>query len=254
VTRMFERILIANRGEIACRVARTARRLGIEAVAVYSDADANALHVEACDQAFRIGAAPPRESYLNGGAIIDVAKRSGAQAIHPGYGFLSEQPALAERCAAAGIVFVGPGIETLGSLGNKLAARQRAEAAGVPVVPGTFEPLRHVPDDRVVVLGLVSTKRSEVEPAAVLERRVAEASQFVPLERLGLSQPARRFAHRGERFGQQIVECRLQLRDVRLLGAAQLLAEVGALLGIGAVVLRLLEALDFGVQRTGPLG
>src|SRR6188508_3389909 len=86
---MFERIVIANRGEIACRVARTARRLGIETVAVYSDADAHALHVEACDQAFRIGAAPPRESYLNGDAIIDVAKRSGAQAIHPGYGFLS---------------------------------------------------------------------------------------------------------------------------------------------------------------------
>jgi 3-methylcrotonyl-CoA carboxylase alpha subunit len=105
---MFERIVIANRGEIACRVARTARRLGIETVAVYSDADAHALHVEACDQAFRIGAAPPRESYLNGGAIIDVAKRSGARAIHPGYGFLSENEAFAAACAHAGRVILRP--------------------------------------------------------------------------------------------------------------------------------------------------
>ena len=105
---MFDRILIDNRGEIACRVARTARRLGIATVAVFSDADAHALHVEACDQAFRIGAAPPRESYLNGAAIIDVAKRSGAQAIHPGYGFLSENDAFAAACARAGLVFIGP--------------------------------------------------------------------------------------------------------------------------------------------------
>ena len=133
---MFERILIANRGEIACRVARTARRLGIATVAVYSDADAQALHVEACDQAFRIGAAPPRESYLNGAAIIDVAKRSGAQAIHPGYGFLSENEAFAAACAHAGLVFIGPPPAAIAAMGSKSAAKAIMASAGVPVVPG----------------------------------------------------------------------------------------------------------------------
>ena len=134
--RMFERILIANRGEIACRVARTARRLGVGTVAVYSDADARALHVEACDQAFRIGAAPPRESYLNGTAIIDVAKQSGAQAIHPGYGFLSENEAFAAACARAGLVFVGPPPAAIAAMGSKSAAKAIMASAGVPVVPG----------------------------------------------------------------------------------------------------------------------
>jgi 3-methylcrotonyl-CoA carboxylase alpha subunit len=133
---MFERILIANRGEIACRVARTARRLGVGTVAVYSDADARALHVEACDQAFRIGAAPPRESYLNGTAIIDVAKQSGAQAIHPGYGFLSENEAFAAACARAGLVFVGPPPAAIAAMGSKSAAKAIMASAGVPVVPG----------------------------------------------------------------------------------------------------------------------
>jgi 3-methylcrotonyl-CoA carboxylase alpha subunit len=137
----FDRLLIANRGEIAVRVIRACRDLGIEAVVVYSDADADAVHVRAADRAVRIGPAAVADSYLRVDAIVAAAVETRAQAIHPGYGFLSEQPALAEACTAAGITFVGPGIETLGSLGNKLAARQRAEAAGVPVVPGTFEPL-----------------------------------------------------------------------------------------------------------------
>src|SRR6516162_7468549 len=102
---MFDKILIANRGEIACRVARTARRMGIRTVAIYSDADAHALHVSACDEAYRIGAPPPRESYLKGDAIIAIAKATGAQAIHPGYGFLSENEGFAAACAKAGIVF-----------------------------------------------------------------------------------------------------------------------------------------------------
>ncbi|HKU85114.1 MAG TPA: acetyl/propionyl/methylcrotonyl-CoA carboxylase subunit alpha [Casimicrobiaceae bacterium] len=133
---MFTRILIANRGEIACRVARTARRLGIATVAVYSDAEAHALHVETCDRAFRIGAAPPRESYLNGNAIIDVAKRSGAQAIHPGYGFLSENEAFAAACARAGLVFIGPPPAAIAAMGSKSAAKAIMASAGVPVVPG----------------------------------------------------------------------------------------------------------------------
>src|SRR6185312_2767510 len=106
--RMFRTLLIANRGEIACRIARTARRLGITTVAVYSAADADALHVKAADRAILIGAPPARDSYLNIPRIIEAARRSDADAIHPGYGFLSENPAFAEACAEAGIVFVGP--------------------------------------------------------------------------------------------------------------------------------------------------
>ena len=139
--RPFERLLIANRGEIAVRIIRACHELGIESVAVFSDADADAVHVKAADSAVRIGPAAAAESYLRVDAIMAAAAESGAQAIHPGYGFLSEQPALADACTAAGIVFVGPGRETLASLGDKLAARKRATAAGVPVVPGTFEPL-----------------------------------------------------------------------------------------------------------------
>jgi acetyl/propionyl-CoA carboxylase alpha subunit len=139
--RPFDRLLVANRGEIAVRIIRACRELGIESIAVYSDADADAVHVRAADRAVRIGPPPAAESYLRVDAIIAAAEETGAQAIHPGYGFLSEQPALAQACTAAGIVFVGPGVETLDSLGDKIAARQRASAAGVPVVPGTFEPL-----------------------------------------------------------------------------------------------------------------
>src|SRR5438046_5658804 len=105
---MFSKILIANRGEIACRVARTARRLDVRTVAVYSDADARALHVELCDEAYRLGPPAPRDSYLNGEAILRIARDSGAEAIHPGYGFLSENESFAAACAEAGIVFIGP--------------------------------------------------------------------------------------------------------------------------------------------------
>ena len=133
---MFRTILIANRGEIACRIARTARRLGVRTVAVYSDADAHALHVEVCDEAHRIGPPPPRDSYLNGDAIIAVAKRAGAEAIHPGYGFLSENEAFAQRCADAGLVFIGPPPSAIAAMGSKSAAKSIMERAGVPVVPG----------------------------------------------------------------------------------------------------------------------
>jgi len=133
---MFDKILIANRGEIACRVAATARRLGIRTVAVYSDVDARALHVALCDEAIRIGPAPPRESYLNGAAIIDAAKRSGAQAIHPGYGFLSENETFAADCARAGVVFIGPPPAAIAAMGSKSAAKAIMARAGVPIVPG----------------------------------------------------------------------------------------------------------------------
>ena len=129
-------ILIANRGEIACRVIRTARRLGLRTIAVYSDADAKALFVEMADEAYRIGPAPARESYLDADKILAVAKQAGAACIHPGYGFLSENVEFAEACAAAGIVFVGPPASAISAMGLKDAAKALVEKANVPVVPG----------------------------------------------------------------------------------------------------------------------
>jgi 3-methylcrotonyl-CoA carboxylase alpha subunit len=133
---VFTKILIANRGEIACRVIRTARRLGIATVAVFSDADRDALHVRLADEARRIGPPPARESYLSGEAILDAAKAAGAQAIHPGYGFLSENDAFAAACARAGLVFIGPSPEAIAAMGDKAAAKRLMEKAGVPLVPG----------------------------------------------------------------------------------------------------------------------
>jgi 3-methylcrotonyl-CoA carboxylase alpha subunit len=133
---VFNKILIANRGEIACRVAATARRLGVRTVAVYSDADANARHVHACDEAVHIGASSPRESYLLWERILDAAKATGAQAIHPGYGFLSENEAFAAACAKAGLVFIGPPASAIAAMGSKSAAKSLMEKAGVPLVPG----------------------------------------------------------------------------------------------------------------------
>src|SRR5690606_38476146 len=135
-TRPFDTLLIANRGEIACRVIATCRRLGIRSVAVYSDADANARHVRLADVALPIGPAPARESYLVIEKILDAAKRSGAQAIHPGYGFLSENAEFARACAAAGIVFVGPPVAAIEAMGSKSAATALMERAGVPLTPG----------------------------------------------------------------------------------------------------------------------
>ena len=133
---MFDKILIANRGEIACRIIRTARRLGIHTVAVYSDADANSMHVALADEALRIGPAPARESYLRPELIIDAALRSGAQAVHPGYGFLSENADFAEACTKAGLVFIGPPTGAIRAMGSKSAAKQIMEKATVPLVPG----------------------------------------------------------------------------------------------------------------------
>jgi 3-methylcrotonyl-CoA carboxylase alpha subunit len=133
---MFRSLLIANRGEIACRVIRTARRLGIRTVAVYSEADMRAMHVAEADEAFLIGPAPARESYLRIDRILEAARRSGAEAIHPGYGFLSENAEFAEACAAAGVVFVGPPASAIRAMGSKSAAKALMERAGVPLVPG----------------------------------------------------------------------------------------------------------------------
>ncbi len=133
---MFQKILIANRGEIACRVIATARRLGIATVAVYSDADRNARHVRLADEAVWIGPPPARESYLDIERILEAARRTGAQAIHPGYGFLSENEAFAQACLDAGIVFIGPPVEAIRKMGSKAEAKRLMEAAGVPLTPG----------------------------------------------------------------------------------------------------------------------
>src|SRR5512142_856677 len=133
---MFHKILIANRGEIACRVAATARRLGVKTVAVHSDADADARHVAACDEAVRIGEPAPRDSYLRWQRILDAARETGAQAIHPGYGFLSENEDFAQACADAGLVFIGPPPAAIRAMGLKAESKQLMEKAGVPLVPG----------------------------------------------------------------------------------------------------------------------
>src|SRR5215468_9889215 len=133
---MFDSVLIANRGEIACRIARTAKRLGIRTVAVYSEVDARALHVAQCDEAYGIGPAPARASYLRAERIVAAARACGAQAIHPGYGFLSENADFAQACEEAGIVFIGPPAAAIRAMGSKSAAKDIMAEAGVPVVPG----------------------------------------------------------------------------------------------------------------------
>ncbi len=144
---MFKKILVANRGEIALRVMRTCREMGIATVAVYSTVDRNMLHVRYADEAYHIGEGPPLESYLNYKKIVEVAKGAGVDAIHPGYGFLSERTEFAEACADAGITFIGPAPDSVRLLGDKVSARRTMIAAGVPVVPGTED--RVGPDDAI---------------------------------------------------------------------------------------------------------
>ncbi|MEO6379454.1 MAG: biotin carboxylase N-terminal domain-containing protein, partial [Caulobacteraceae bacterium] len=134
---MFSKVLIANRGAIACRIIRTLRKMGVGSVAVFSDADAGSLHVAQASEAVRIGPAPAAQSYLDVAAILAAAKATGAQAIHPGYGFLSENTAFAEACAAEGIAFIGPTPDNIRAFGLKHTARDLARANGVPLAPGT---------------------------------------------------------------------------------------------------------------------
>ena len=137
LTKKFDKLLIVNRGEIAVRILRACHELGIKTVAVYSDADRNAPHVRFADEAYYIGPPPARESYLRVDKLLDVAKRSGAQAVHPGYGFLAERAEFAQACVDAGLVFVGPSAQAIKIMGDKQEARETVKAAGVPIVPGT---------------------------------------------------------------------------------------------------------------------
>jgi acetyl-CoA carboxylase biotin carboxylase subunit len=148
---LFKKILIANRGEIAIRVQRACKELGINTVAIFSEADRNSLHVLLSDEAYCIGPAPSRESYLNIPKIIEVAKNAGVQAIHPGYGFLSENEDFAEACQKAGITFIGPGVYAITQMGDKLNAREMMKKAGVPIVPGSDGPVTTPEEVKAVV-------------------------------------------------------------------------------------------------------
>jgi len=143
---MIQKVLVANRGEIAVRIMRSCREMGIKTVAVFSEADRSSMHVRYADEAYFIGAAPSTESYLNIDKIIDIAKQSGADAIHPGYGFLSEKASFSERCAAEGIIFIGPSAYAISTMGDKITARKTMIAAGVPVVPGTTDKVTNEKD------------------------------------------------------------------------------------------------------------
>jgi len=151
---MFSKVLVSNRGEIAVRVIRTLHDLGISSIAVYSDADRASPAVSLAREAAHLGASPSSESYLNIGKILDAARRHGAQAIHPGYGFLSENAEFAEACAAAGIVFIGPPVEAIRKMGSKTSARRLAIAAGAPIVPGTQQPVTDVTDAKRIAAEL----------------------------------------------------------------------------------------------------
>jgi pyruvate carboxylase subunit A len=148
--KFFEKVLVANRGEIAIRVMRACRELGVETVAIYSDADTNALHVKYADEAFHVGEAPPSKSYLNIDRILEVAKKSGAEAVHPGYGFLAENYRFAHRCHEEGVTFIGPSWQTIEMMGSKIGSKKTMRDVGVPVVPGTEGGVRNVDEARKI--------------------------------------------------------------------------------------------------------
>ncbi|MEM2643138.1 MAG: acetyl-CoA carboxylase biotin carboxylase subunit [Candidatus Bathyarchaeia archaeon] len=257
---MFNKVLVANRGEIALRVIRACRELGVKTVAVYSEADTDSLHVQYADECYFIGAAEPSQSYLNIEKIIEIAKKSGCEAIHPGYGFLSQIPAFAEACEKNGLEFIGPPAEVLRRMGNKVEARKAAAEAGVPVIPGSLKPAKS-PEEALEIAEKVGYPvlvkavyggggkgmrlvKNEAEMRRVLETAALEAEssfgrreiyveKFLPrarhIEFQILADKKGRVIHLGER------ECSIQRRYQKLieetpspLMTAELRKEMGA--------------------------
>ena len=242
---MLKSLLVANRGEIACRIFRTARRMNIRTIAVFSDADANARHVREADEAWRLGPAPARESYLNTAALLEAARASGAQAIHPGYGFLAENAQFAEACLAAGLTFIGPPPAAIRAMGSKILAKTRMKAAGVPVLPGYAGEQQELAqlEHEAQSLGLpliikpaaggggkgmqIVRERTELAPALAAARRLAESAfgdgallieRYLPaprhLEVQVFADTHGNFLHLGDR------DCSIQRRHQKLIEEA----------------------------------
>jgi acetyl-CoA carboxylase biotin carboxylase subunit len=203
----MKKVLIANRGEIAVRVMRTCREMGLGTVAVYSDVDRGALHVSYADEAYRLGPGPATESYLRGELILDVARRSGADAAHPGYGFLSENADFADACIAAGVTFIGPPASAMRALGSKTKARQAADAAQMPRVPGSVTGLGSVEEAVRVAAGIgypVMLKAAAGGGGKGM-RAVASASELAAAYTAASSEAERSFGS-GEVYLEKLIE------------------------------------------------
>ena len=194
---MIKKVLVANRGEIAVRIMRSCRELGLITIGVYSDADRTAMHVRYADEAYNIGPAPSRESYLNIDKIIETAKKSGADAIHPGYGFLSENARFSEQCKENGIIFIGPSAYAISTMGDKITARQMMTKAGVPVVPGTMEKISEENDAIEIVnqIGLPVMIKASAGGGGKGMRLVKRADELIPLFRMAQSEALNAFGN-----------------------------------------------------------